>query len=280
MMMMNKEDDEDSKRLLPEKAMTQTAGGGRSTVLTEGDLAYGVVMEREVEYTCCFQFMLILISIIAGIIQGYQIGVIAGTELFLGDQYSGAKKGEPEPSTPEREFFVSIFAIGAALGALFGGTLADWIGRKYMIIIAEFIISFGFVIIIISTSIGPALLGRFVSGLGQGIQSFCIPIYLNEVGTSSYNKIITAIYTLFTGSGMVIGLNLSLPLRHHWKWLYAIGIIPTLFLIFIMFFLPESQYHLINVGQDDDALEVLKRGLSDDDAELELMKLKYERRFF
>lgn len=237
-------------------------------------------MEREVEYTCCFQFMLIFISILAGIIQGYQIGITAATELFLGDQYSGAKKGEMEPSTVEREFFVSIFALGAAIGALFGGSLADWIGRKYMIIIAEFIITFGFIIIIISNSIGPAILGRFVSGLGQGIQSFCIPIYLNEVGTSKYNKIITAIYTLFTGSGVVIGLNLGIPLRHHWKWLYGIGIIPTLFLIFIMFFLPESQYYLINNAQDEDALEVLKRGLSDEDAELELMKLKYERRFF
>lgn len=47
-----------------------------------------------------------------------------------------------------------------------------------------------------------------------------------------------------------------------------------------MFFLPESQYYLINNAQDEDALEVLKRGLSDEDAELELMKLKYERRFF
>lgn len=78
----------------------------------------------------------------------------------------------------------------------------------------------------------------------------------------------------------MLGLNLAIPLRHHWKYLYAFGLIPCLLLFLVMFFLPESQSYYINNGQDEDALEVLKKGLNDEDAEMELIKLKYERRFF
>lgn len=92
--------------------------------LTEGDLNYKVLKERETEFDCCFMFNLNFLAILAGVIQGYQIGIIAGTELLIGDEYSGIDFGnlhEDKPTTQEREFFVSFFALGAAFGALFGG---------------------------------------------------------------------------------------------------------------------------------------------------------------
>lgn len=47
-----------------------------------------------------------------------------------------------------------------------------------------------------------------------------------------------------------------------------------------MCFLPESQSYLVNNERYDEALEVLKVGLPDDDAALELARLKYEKQFF
>jgi len=47
-----------------------------------------------------------------------------------------------------------------------------------------------------------------------------------------------------------------------------------------MCFLPESQSYYVNKENYDDAAEVLKRGLPDDDAALELARLKYEKQFF
>jgi hypothetical protein len=47
-----------------------------------------------------------------------------------------------------------------------------------------------------------------------------------------------------------------------------------------MCFLPESQSYYVNNDNYDDAAEVLKRGLPDDDAALELARLKYEKQFF
>jgi len=49
-----------------------------------------------------------------------------------------------------------------------------------------------------------------------------------------------ATFVLFTGTGMISGLNLSIPLRHDWKILYEIGFIPCIALAVFMIILPES----------------------------------------
>lgn len=149
-----------------------------------------------------------------------------------------------------------------------------------MTVIGDLIIGAGFVIVILAPGIFAGFIGRFVSGIGQGITSFTIPLYLNEVGTEKYNKIVGAFYTLFTGFGMILGLNIAVIFRHMWKVLYEIGLIPVVLVALFQMILPESHRYHINNGDDDKALEVLKRGLPDEEAELELKKLKYERKFF
>jgi hypothetical protein len=74
---------------------------------------------------------------------------------------------------------------------------------------------------------------------------------LNEVGTQAYNKIVVAFFSLFTGAGMIAGLNLAIPFRHHWKILYEFGLIPAFLLAIFMFILPESQAFYINDGRDE-----------------------------
>jgi len=44
-----------------------------------------------------------------------------------------------------------------------------------------------------------------------------------------------------------------------------------------MCFLPESQAYYVNNDSYDDATDVLRRGMPDDDAALELARLKYEK---
>lgn len=219
------------------------------TTLTEGDLEYQVLAERSPSYSCCFQFGLYVMAMIAGLLQGYQIGIIAGTELLLGDEYAGiniADVAEEKPDRQEREFFISFFSLGAAIGALGGAALADAIGRKWATLVGNTLIAIGFVIVILAPDVLWGFVGRFVSGIGQGIQSFSIPLYLNEVGTASYNKIVAAMFTLFTGAGMITGLNLAVPFRHNWKILYEFGLIPIVGLFIFVFILPESQAYYIN----------------------------------
>lgn len=232
--------------------------------VTKRDEEYQELMKKDLVYTCGFQFYLYCVAIFSGLLQGYQIGIIAGTELSLSDEYGGidiAGLHNQKPSTKDRELFVSNYALGGVLGAIFGSVLSDWVGRKWTGIIGDAFIALGFIIIILADGILVGTLGRITSGFGQGLQNFAIPLYLNEVGTNKYNKIISAYYTLMIGGGMIFGLNLSIPFRHDWKFLYEIGLIEAAVLAVFIFLLPESQVFFMNNDQDDEAKKVVLRGV-------------------
>ena len=152
-----------------EERVPLTVGGTARGTITEGDLNYKTLLDREIKFDCCFQFNLYMIAILAGLLQGYQIGIIAGLELFLGEEYSGLDIGdlhEEKPSTQEREFFVSFFALGAAIGANFGGQLSDKIGRKWVSVLGDAVIAVGFIIVILTQGVFAGFFGRFISGFG------------------------------------------------------------------------------------------------------------------
>lgn len=48
---------------------------------------FGDAVPEPPSYNCCFVFSLYLLAITSGLLQGYQVGIIAGLELFLGDEY-------------------------------------------------------------------------------------------------------------------------------------------------------------------------------------------------
>jgi MFS family permease len=118
-----------------------------------------------------------LVAITAGILNGYQIGIIAGIELYLPDEYKGIvvnedgseTAGDHGTSTKEREFFVSFFALGAAFGTFFGGQLCDAFGRRNMAIFGDLVIATGFLVVILTDAISLGFIGRAVAGLGSGL---------------------------------------------------------------------------------------------------------------
>lgn len=89
--------------------------------------------------------------------------------MCFGDEYAGVDIGDihdEKPTTQEREFFVSFYALGAGLGALFGGMVSDWIGRKWATFLGDGIIGAGFIIVFLCGDIFGGFFGRFLSGIG------------------------------------------------------------------------------------------------------------------
>ena len=66
---------------------------------------------------------------------------------------------------------MSIALIGAAVGALFAGTISDKIGRKKVIIMADVLFTAGAVIMAAAPTIGCLMVGRLIIGLGVGVAS-------------------------------------------------------------------------------------------------------------
>mmetsp|Transcript_4348 Transcript_4348/g.5809 ORF Transcript_4348/g.5809 Transcript_4348/m.5809 type:complete len:80 (+) Transcript_4348:317-556(+) len=71
--------------------------------------------------------------------------------------------------------------VGAAIGALFSGSISDYSGRKPVIMIADVLFTAGALTMGFAPSIGCLMFGRFILGLGVGVASQIVPLYLSEV---------------------------------------------------------------------------------------------------
>jgi MFS family permease len=76
---------------------------------------------------------------------------------------------------------VSILSAGTFFGALFAGSLADWIGRRATIISGCGVFSIGVVLQVASTSVSLLVPGRLIAGIGIGFVSAIIILYMSEV---------------------------------------------------------------------------------------------------
>ena len=197
-------------------------------------------------FSCGFIFWLLVLSCISGTLVGYQQGIIAGSELFLKDEYEGI-------TTQEREFFVSFYALGAFAGTLIGGYMSDRWGRKGSMVIADVFICGGLLWISFIPNMYLGFVGRIITGFGSGISSFAVPMYISEIVPDKYNKKLVAAYGCFSSAGLVGGLNLAIPFRHQWKILFEVGCAPAIVQLIIVIFLPESQNYYINNGEDEKA---------------------------
>jgi MFS family permease len=89
---------------------------------------------------------------------------------------------------------VSILSAGTFVGALCGGIIADWIGRRISIIIACGVFCIG-VALQVSASVSAMLMsGRLVAGFGVGLVSSIVIMYMSEIAPKAIRGAIVAGY--------------------------------------------------------------------------------------
>mmetsp|Transcript_12196 Transcript_12196/g.6089 ORF Transcript_12196/g.6089 Transcript_12196/m.6089 type:complete len:102 (-) Transcript_12196:127-432(-) len=95
-----------------------------------------------------------------------------------------------------KELIVSAALLGAMVGALIAGTMADWIGRKPTIMVSDLQFMLGSLCMCLAPGHGLLLLGRFIVGLGIGTTSTVVPMYLAECAPPHIRGRLMAINTL------------------------------------------------------------------------------------
>ena len=128
----------------------------------------------EVTYNKPFLFFLVSISTIGGFLFGYDTSVIGGAQIYFVNDW-------PDITDTQVATVVSITMVGAAIGALFSGSFSDRFGRKPIIMIADILFTIGSVVMGLSPTIWCLMLGRLILGLGVGVASQIVPLYLSEV---------------------------------------------------------------------------------------------------
>ncbi|MGH3593881.1 MAG: sugar porter family MFS transporter, partial [Pseudonocardiaceae bacterium] len=111
---------------------------------------------------------------------------------------------------------------------------------------------------------------RFILGLGIGIASVIVPLYLAEMAPARERGVITSLnqYMIIVGTALAAALGYALAFAGSWRWMFLIGVFPALVLMVGMLAMPDTPRSLIRRGQPDQARAVLV-GLRGDTAETE-----------
>ena len=208
---------------------------------------------------------------LGGILWGYDTGVISGALLYIPDAF---------PVTPlVQGLIVSGLLVGAMLGAFLAGRLADPFGRRPLILI-------GGIVFILGT-LGSALAGgpavlvafRFIMGLGVGIVSVVVPMYLTELAPKEIRGRLTSLMQLLVTVGIFVAYltDYAYSTTHDWRMMIGLGVIPALVLSVGIYTQPESPRWLF--GNKDDGGAAARKVLiklrgSEEAADAELAEIR------
>lgn len=204
------------------------------------------------------------VAALGGLLFGYDTGVISGAVLFL--------KNDFVLSTFALEVIVSGVLAGAAVGALSGGRLADLFGRKKLLIVTAVIFALG--AILCAAAVSPAMLvaGRMIVGLGVGLSSGSVPVYISEIAPAEARGWQVSLFQLAITVGIMLAylVDYAFAQAQAWRWMLGLAVIPAVIFGTGMLFLPESPRWLTERGLHDTARAVLcqMRGTREVDAEL------------
>lgn len=140
------------------------------------------------------------------------IGTTIGLDSFR-DEF-GLDKMTSAQTDLISENIVSLFVAGAFFGALFTYGLSYFIGRRSCLSIAAAVFTVGAALqcgATGSTGLGILYAGRVLSGLGTGIASNTIPIYISELAPPAIRGRLVGLYELGWQIGGLVGfwINVS-----------------------------------------------------------------------
>jgi MFS transporter, SP family, galactose:H+ symporter len=210
---------------------------------------------------------------LGGLLFGYDTGVISGAELFFKNDFT--------LSTFELEVIVSGVLAGAAVGALGGGRLADLFGRRLLLIVTAIIFAAGAVICSAATSPAILIVGRIIVGLGIGLSSGTVPVYISEVSPADARGWTVSLFQLAITIGILLAyiVDYAFAKSEAWRWMFGLAVIPAAAFAIGMYFLPESPRWLVRHGEPARARAILARirATSDVDAELKEIEQSFAR---
>lgn len=193
---------------------------------------------------------------VGGFIFGYVSGQISGFFDMedYGRRFGVEKDGSYEFSAARQGTIVGLMPIGALLGALIAGKMADVIGRRLSICATALFTCVGTVIEISSSSEWAQFaVGRLVTGLSIGALSVVVPMYQSESVPAIIRGIVVSSYQLLITLGiwtaeMVNWGTESLSGSASWRipnglsfaWALALGV--------TILFLPESPRYAYSRG--------------------------------
>ena len=210
------------------------------------------------------------VAALGGLLFGFDTGVISGAIPFI--------KLEFYLNSYQEGFAVSNLMIACVIGALIAGPIADWTGRKKVLILCAVLFIVSAILSALPRSFTELVIARFIGGIGVGVASVVSPMYIAEISPAKIRGRLVALNQL----AIVVGILLSYLSNwllvdtgiNNWRYMLVAEILPATTFLMGLFFILESPRWLTKEGLEKDALDVLKVVAGAVNADHELQKIK------
>ncbi|KAK9830707.1 hypothetical protein WJX74_003308 [Apatococcus lobatus] len=128
------------------------------------------------------------------------------------------------------EVVVSSAVAAAAAGAALGGIISDRLGRLSALLLADALFSVGGILMAASPSFAVLTAGRVTVGLGIGIASVTVPVYIAEASRRQHRASLVSVNVLAITGGQFLAYVvdfLCTYLPGTWRWMLGVSIIPA-----------------------------------------------------
>ena len=228
---------------------------------------------------------LLMVAGLGGLLYGIDVGIIAGAYPYL--------EATSHLTAAQLSSIVAAVLLGTVFSTLFASLLADWLGRKSLMILSGAIFVISIPVIALAQGYGPLIFGRLLQGMAGGLIGVVVPLYLAECLSASNRGKGTGIFQWMLTFGIVVaalvGMYYSYRVQavslssnaetlfhfkdHAWRSIFWVSLPPGLLFVIGSFIVSESPRWLYRRGKKDKAYAALLRSRSPEQASLELREM-------
>ena len=143
-----------------------------------------------------YVLLLTVVAALGGLLFGYDTAVIAGAIDYLTEHFQ---------LSPElKGWATSNILLGCALGAAVAGPVADYLGRRWVLVLSAIFFAISAIGTAIPTTLTQFVLARMLGGLAVGAAAIVSPLYIAEISPAHLRGRLVALQQIAIISGMVV----------------------------------------------------------------------------
>jgi sugar porter (SP) family MFS transporter len=195
--------------------------------------------------------LMALIASVGGLLFGYETAGAAGALVSSDFPWGSAQQVQSTATL-----------LGAIVGAVFAGKVADRVGRRDVIMATSALFTTGAFVGALAPSVEVLFVGRLVVGIAVGAICVASPVYIAEIAPKARRGGLICIFQLMITVGILAGFLANQAIGgspDSWRWILVGGAVPGLILSVLALFLVESPVWLAIKGDQPAALAALDR---------------------
>lgn len=232
-----------------------------------------------------YNTFLVLVAGLGGLLYGIDVGIIGGALPYL-EATSGL-------TAAELSVIVAAVLLGSVFSTLFAGLLADWMGRKKLMVLSGLTFVLSIPVIALSHGYAPLFFGRLLQGISAGLVGVVVPLYLAEcLGASNRGKgtgVFQWLLTLGIVAAALVGIYFSYRVEavastanadalfafkdQAWRSIFWVSLPPGVLFVLGSLLVTESPRWLFRRGETERALAALLRSRTPEQAAAELEEM-------